>query len=773
MKEYPQKARVLLNFFGRNILLPEMGLAADVIADGRIMKIKGTILEIVYRNVENGYSVVWLDVNPMPCTAVGVFPPVSVGEVVEAEGEWVNNSRFGEQFAVEHVEVKPPATKDAVFKYLSSGLFKGIGEVTAYAIVEKFGENALNIIETDPAKLAQVKGVSVKKAMSISETYMSLREMQETIVYLQGYGVPLNTALRIYKAYEASTRRIIEENPYRLVDDVDGIGFITADKIAKLTGIPANSKFRISAALVYLLKDAMEKNGHTYLPRNELVNETDKLLSLDDENVEELINDALCDCEIEGKIVRLEKDGKEVVMYSRNYICEQSIAAHIVNLISAGASVSLNIEEDLKEYERLKHITFHESQRAAIRSCLECGVNVITGGPGTGKTTIIQCIIEVLRARNYSVCLCAPTGRAAKRLSEATGLEAKTIHRLLDLDFTDGKGRFRFNEDTKLEQDVVIVDEVSMCDEYVFNALIKSIKYGGRLIMVGDKDQLPSVGAGNVLADVISCGIVPVSYLTHIYRQGEDSYIVTNAHRINKGLMPVIDNKCKDFFVDNKADATAALNVITDMVSRRIPAYAGVNPRDIQVLCPMKKGIIGVENMNVRLQETLNPFGGKPQLQVGNRIFRKGDKVMHIVNDYELEWQNPDDMTTGSGVFNGDIGYIEEVDEKEPSIVVAFDDGKRVRYSQGDFDELTLAYAISVHKSQGSEFPVVIVAVTSGNYMILTRNLLYTAVTRAKNMVVLVGATENIEKMVKNNYTAKRYSLLADFVKDADRRKNG
>ena len=737
------------------------------------MKIKGTILEIVYRNVENGYSVVWLDVNPMPCTAVGVFPPVSVGEVVEAEGEWVNNSRFGEQFAVEHVEVKPPATKDAVFKYLSSGLFKGIGEVTAYAIVEKFGENALNIIETDPAKLAQVKGVSVKKAMSISETYMSLREMQETIVYLQGYGVPLNTALRIYKAYEASTRRIIEENPYRLVDDVDGIGFITADKIAKLTGIPANSKFRISAALVYLLKDAMEKNGHTYLPRNEMVNETDKLLSLDDENVEELINDALCDCEIEGKIVRLEKDGKEVVMYSRNYICEQSIAAHIVNLISAGASVSLNIEEDLKEYERLKHITFHESQRAAIRSCLECGVNVITGGPGTGKTTIIQCIIEVLRARNYSVCLCAPTGRAAKRLSEATGLEAKTIHRLLDLDFTDGKGRFRFNEDTKLEQDVVIVDEVSMCDEYVFNALIKSIKYGGRLIMVGDKDQLPSVGAGNVLADVISCGIVPVSYLTHIYRQGEDSYIVTNAHRINKGLMPVIDNKCKDFFVDNKADATAALNVITDMVSRRIPAYAGVNSRDIQVLCPMKKGIIGVENMNVRLQETLNPFGGKPQLQVGNRIFRKGDKVMHIVNDYELEWQNPDDMTTGSGVFNGDIGYIEEVDEKEPSIVVAFDDGKRVRYSQGDFDELTLAYAISVHKSQGSEFPVVIVAVTSGNYMILTRNLLYTAVTRAKNMVVLVGATENIEKMVKNNYTAKRYSLLADFVKDADRRNIG
>ena len=737
------------------------------------MRLTGTVLEIVYRNVENGYSVVWLDTNPMPCTAVGVFPPVASGEVVDVEGEWVNNSRFGEQFAVESVTVKPPATKDAVFKYLSSGLFKGIGEVTAYAIVENFGENALNVIETAPARLAEVKGVSVKKAMAISETYMSLREMQETIVYLQGYGVPLNTALRIYKAYEAATRRVIEQNPYKLVDDVDGIGFITADKIAKLTGVPADSKFRISAAVVYLLKDAMDKNGHTYLPLTELVNETDKLLAIDNENVEQLINEAICDCEIEGKVVRLEKNGREIVMHARNYVCEQSIAAHIVSLTTGGASLSLHADDDLAEYEKAHGITFHESQRAAIMSCLKSGVNVITGGPGTGKTTIIQCIIELLKARNYSVCLCAPTGRAAKRLSEATGLEAKTIHRLLDLDFTDGKGHFTFNENTKLEQDVVIVDEVSMCDEYVFNALIKSIKYGGRLIMVGDKDQLPSVGAGNVLADVISCGIVPVSYLTHIYRQGEDSYIVTNAHRINKGLMPVIDNRCRDFFVDNKADATAALNTITDMVARRIPAYAGVTPRDIQVLCPMKKGIIGVENMNAKLQETLNPFGGKPQLQVGNRIFRKGDKVMHTVNDYELEWQNPDDLTTGTGVFNGDIGYIEEVDEKDASVVVAFDDGRRVRYGQGDFDELTLAYAISVHKSQGSEFPVVIVAVTSGNYMILTRNLLYTAVTRAKNMVVLVGATENIEKMVKNNYTAKRYSLLSDFVKDAYARKAG
>ena len=402
------------------------------------MRLTGTVLEIVYRNVENGYSVVWLDTNPMPCTAVGVFPPVASGEVVEVEGEWVNNSRFGEQFAVESVTVKPPATKDAVFKYLSSGLFKGIGEVTAYAIVEKFGENALNVIETDPARLAEVKGVSVKKAMAISETYMSLREMQETIVYLQGYGVPLNTALRIYKAYEAATRRVIEQNPYKLVDDVDGIGFITADKIAKLTGVPADSKFRISAAVVYLLKDAMDKNGHTYLPLTELVNETDKLLAIDNENVEQLINEAICDCEIEGKVVRLEKNGREIVMHARNYVCEQSIAAHIVSLTTGGASLSLHADDDLAEYEKAHGITFHESQRAAIMSCLKSGVNVITGGPGTGKTTIIQCIIELLKARNYSVCLCAPTGRAAKRLSEATGLEAKTIHRLLE--YSSGGG---------------------------------------------------------------------------------------------------------------------------------------------------------------------------------------------------------------------------------------------------------------------------------------------------------------------------------------------
>ena len=392
------------------------------------------------------------------------------------------------------------------------------------------------------------------------------------------------------------------------------------------------------------------------------------------------------------------------------------------------------------------------------------GVNVITGGPGAGKTTIVKCIIHLLRSRNYTVRLCAPAGTAAKRLTETTGVEAKTIHRLLDLDFSDGKGKFMFNESSKLQEDVIIVDEVSMCDDYVFNALIKAIKFGGRLIMVGDKDQLPSVGAGNVLADMIASGIVPVSYLTQIYRQSDDSLIVENAHRINAGKMPVINNRSRDFFFDNKSDPEDILATVTDMVTRRIPSYAAVKPMDIPVLCPMKKGVIGVENMNDTLQEALNPAArGKAELKVGMHTFRTGDKVMHTVNNYDLEWTD-EEGGAGSGVFNGDIGRIEQIDPLAPSMTVLFDDGKRVKYMQGDFDDLTLAYAISVHKSQGSEFPVVIIALMSGNYMILTSNLLYTAVTRAKEMAVLIGSSDNLEKMVKNNYTAKRYSMLESFL---------
>lgn len=726
---------------------------------------KGTVLEVIFRNAENGYCVLYMQGDSMPYTAVGTFPPLTEGETLEMEGNWVRNSRFGEQFAVTSVKVLPPTSKEAIFKYLSSGLFKGVGEVTAYAIVEKFGEQALDVIEHYPAKLAQVKGVSLKKAISIQESMLNLKEMQDTIVFLQSYGVSLGLAIKIFKAYEKSTAKIVHDNPYQLVDDIEGVGFLTADKIAAKIGIEPDSRFRIGAAIVHVLKEAANKNGDTYLPENKLIDEVYKLLRLEREDAVELISEMIEDCEVTGKIVRLRKDEEEVDMLARNYVCEKSIATYVKAMLNNAASLPLDADEEIELYEKLNHITLHESQAQAVRSCLIKGVNIITGGPGTGKTTIVKCIIHLLRSRNYSVCLCAPTGRAAKRLTETTGVEAKTIHRLLDLDFSDGKGKFMFNESTKLEEDVVIVDEVSMCDDYVFNALIKAIKFGGRLIMVGDKDQLPSVGAGNVLADMIASGIVPVSYLTQIYRQSEDSLIVENAHRINAGKMPVINNRSRDFFFDNKADPDDILATVTDMVTRRIPAYAAVDPMEIQVLCPMKKGVIGVENMNLTLQNALNPpQKQKTELKVGLRTFREGDKVMHTVNNYELQWTD-DEGGTGTGVFNGDIGKIEKISPSEPSLQVLFDDGKRVKYMQGDFEDLTLAYAISVHKSQGSEFPVVIIALMSGNYMILTRNLLYTAVTRAREMAVLVGSQENLEKMVKNNYTAKRYSMLESFLK--------
>lgn len=727
---------------------------------------KGTVLEVIFRNADNGYCVLYMQGDVLPFTAVGVFPPLTEGETLEMDGSWVKNSRFGEQFSVTSVKVLPPTSTEAIFKYLSSGLFKGVGEVTAYAIVEKFGAKTLDVIEKQPARLAEIKGISLKKAIAIQESMLNLKEMQDTIVYLQNYGVSLNLAIKIFKAYDKSTAKIIENNPYQLVDDIDGVGFLTADKIAAKIGVAPDSRFRISAAIVHVLKEAANKNGDTYLPENKLIDEVDALLRLDDPDAGALIGDMVQDCEVTGKIVRLEKDGETVDMLARNYVCEKSIATYVKAMLSAADGLPLDADEEIALYEKLNGIKLHSSQVEAVRSCLQRGVNIITGGPGTGKTTIVKCIIHLLRSRNYSVCLCAPTGRAAKRLTETTGVEAKTIHRLLDLDFSDGKGKFLFNESTKLDEDVIIVDEVSMCDDYVFNALLKAIKFGGRLIMVGDKDQLPSVGAGNVLADMISSGIVPVSYLTQIYRQSDDSLIVENAHRINAGKMPVINNRSRDFFFDNKSDPEEILATVTDMVTRRIPAYAAVKPMDIQVLCPMKKGVIGVENMNETLQNTLNPpQKGKAELKVGMHTFRVGDKVMHTVNNYDLQWTD-DEGAAGSGVFNGDIGRIERVDPIEPSLDVLFDDGKRVRYMQGDFDDLALAYAISVHKSQGSEFPVVIIALMSGNYMILTRNLLYTAVTRAKEMAVLVGSSENLEKMVKNNYTTKRYSMLESFLKE-------
>ncbi len=726
------------------------------------MELKGNVFNVIFRNADNGYSVVELSSNGRLITAVGKFPPVTEGQDLVLEGSYTVNPQFGQQFSATDIKIAPPTSKESIMRYLSGGLFKGVGEVTAYAIVEAFGEDTLKIIENSPARLAQVRGISLKKAMEINTSYNMLRGMQDAIIFLQELDISLNMAIKIYKRYEGDTIVIVKSNPYRLVEDIDGIGFLTADKIASGMGVSSDSRFRITAAIAHTLKEAVNKNGHTYLPKGALIAQTATLLKLNRDDESELIADVLEEMEVAGKLVSVELAEHTAVMLASYYLTEKQIAASIVRLSSAVVD-DYSALSDISEYERVNNIVLHEGQKTAVQGCLSNRMSVVTGGPGTGKTTIIKCIISILKQRGQSFALCAPTGRASKRLSEATGEEAKTVHRMLDLSFGSG-GVFSFGENYKVDADVVIVDEVSMCDEYVFGALLSSLKSKASLIMVGDKDQLPSVGAGNVLADVISSKAVPVYYLTQIYRQEEGSLIISNAHAINNGVMPTFDNKSKDFFFQQADDAQQITDYIIEMVTRRLPAYTGMEPIQIQVLCPMKKGIAGVENLNAALQDAVNPkTKDKRELKVGALVLRQGDKVIHTVNNYSLEWVDSD-MSAGSGVYNGDIGYITDVNLTEPSVTVVFDDGRRAKYTQGILDQIRPAYAISVHKSQGCEFPVVALALQRGNYMIMTRNLLYTAVTRAKNMAVIVGAKDTIGNMVKNTYCVRRYSLLSDFI---------
>lgn len=735
------------------------------------MEINGSVTDIIFRNQENGYSVVELACKGKLLTAVGKFPPVTEGQDLVLEGRFVINRQFGEQFAVDKVSIAQPTSEESIVRYLSGGLFKGVGEVTARNIVDNFGTDTLKVIEHEPARLAQVKGISLKKAMEINTSFHYLRDMQDAILFLQELDIGLNVAIRIYKIYGAETVKIVKNNPYKLVEDVDGVGFLTADKIASGLGIREDSRFRITAAVVHTLKEATNKNGHTYLPRQLLVRECKKLLNLQRLDGEQVIDGVIDDMEVAGKLVCINTPEHTAVLLSGFYISERAIAGTIVRLTHMMMPLEISVKTDISEYERINKISLHENQKKAVEGCLKHGICVVTGGPGTGKTTIIKCIISILKARKKKVALCAPTGRAAKRLTEATGEEAKTIHRMLDLSFGEG-GIFTFDESTKLDADVVIVDEVSMCDEYVFSALLSSLKGGAGLVMVGDKDQLPSVGAGNVLADVIKSGVVPVYYLTQIYRQDEHSLIVSNAHAINNGKMPVIDNKSRDFFFSSCEDPEEILHTVIDMVTKRLPGFTCLLANRIQVLCPMKKGIAGVENMNAKLQETLNPpEKSKPEIRLGMNVLRLGDKIIHTVNNYDLEWTDEEGVT-GSGIYNGDIGYITAVNPTEPSLTVTFEDGKTAKYIQGSLDQIKPAYAVSVHKSQGCEFPVVVIALPKGNYMIMTRNLLYTAVTRAKSVVVLVGSKQTVANMVSNTYTTRRYSLLADFISEREKGHN-
>ena len=724
------------------------------------MKLVGIVENVIFQNSENFYTVVDLDCNGQLVTAVGTFPPVSEGEELTMEGEFTTNSKYGEQFVVSEVKGMLPETDEGIIRYLSSGLFEGVGPVTATNIVKKFGSKTFEIMEKSPALLTDVKGISHKKATAIAASYRENLGMQRAVMFFSSYGITTSMAVKIYKVYGAQSEEVVSKNPYKLITDVDGIGFLTADKIALSIGLPKDSEFRTRAAIVHVFKEEGAKNGHTYLPEEDLLARTVALLRPENDFTA-AFNEAVVSLSLEGEIKRV--NGGLALSYYE-YL-ERGTAGKLIKISREFEPHHVDVDASIGEFERVHGITLHDNQRQAVSAGVNSGVTIITGGPGTGKTTIIKAIIHILQGQGRNVCLCAPTGRAAKRMSEATGVEAKTIHRLLDLDFKDGKGHFTFNDETRLPYDAVIVDEVSMADAYVFNALVKAVERGAGLIIVGDKDQLPSVGAGNVLRDIIASQMFPVCYLTQIYRQGKESLIVTNAHKINAGEMPELGATDKDFFFMERSGVDMR-ETICSLVTERLPKFAGVAPEEIQVLAPVKKGVSGVNELNRQLQSMLNPAKDKKVVAIGENFFRQGDKVMQTANNYNLEWKrfcDNGDVERGKGVFNGDIGMISAINT-EGNPVVLFDDGKYVEYAREDCADLTLAYAVSVHKSQGSEFGVVVLAVMAGGYNIMTRNLLYTAITRAKKLVVAVGEKKNLAYMVKNDYTAKRYTLLCDYL---------
>lgn len=735
------------------------------------MALVGTIEDIVYRNEENGYTVARLSKDEGVVTVVGKFIDIQIGSMVTLEGKF-EKTKYGVQYAFDTYEISMPQSLEGIEKYLGSGLIRGVGPITARKIVEHFGTETLDVLEYTPQKLAQINGISDKKAVEIGFSFKEHREVQNTIILLQGFNITTNMALKIYNIYRDKTADIVKNNPYKLVEDIDGIGFLTADRIAQNAGIPEDSLFRIRAGLIYVLKMSCERNGNTYLPKNMLLDEAAKTLNLSYEENEGKFTEAFDSLTLDRTAVSMWVDNVEIVMLSKYYYYENTIAQKLVWLANCQQEDNVDVSEEIKLFEQRSKIEFHEEQRRAVAGAIQNGVFVITGGPGTGKTTIIKCILEILSNSQKKVALAAPTGRASKRMSDSTGHEAKTIHRLLEVNQIQAdQSFFVHNESNPLQYDCVIVDEVSMVDASLMSSLLKALPRDCKLILVGDKDQLPSVGAGNVLADILGSGIIKYCMLTKIFRQEEKSLIVTNAHLINDGKMPLIDNTSMDFFFESKNDPEFVKDTIVDLVTSRLPKYLKIDPQQIQVLAPLKAGACGIENLNKELQERINPPSpNKRQMEFARIIFREGDKVMQMTNNYDLEWKKHGRFAdeNGQGVFNGDIGQILTIDAQTGEVVVEFEDGRICLYTRPDLVDLSLSYAITIHKSQGSEFDVVIIPAISGPSMILTRNLIYTAVTRAKKMVVIVGEKQYLHRMVANKYTATRYTLLKRLLLTAN-----
>ena len=741
-------------------------------------KIKGYIEHFIYKNTENGYGVLNLVVSDDEIVCTGVFRDVDVGDTIEAEGDYISHPVYGDQFKVASYEVSVPDDAASMQRYLGSGAIRGIGEALAKRIVSKFGDDTFRIIEDEPERLAEIKGISEKKAMDIAMQMAEKREMRNAMIFLQQFGISDNLAVKIYNTYGERIYKAIKENPYQLSDDIAGVGFKTADEIAGKVGIQIDSDYRIKSGIYYaLLQSSLD--GNTYLPIDELIRRTIDVLSTrpDYDIDEETVRTQIYNLTVDKKLI-IKNDSE--VYASTYYYEEQGCAAMLYNL-SISEKVSEAEKENYKnqiiEMEAKRNIELDDLQLEAVIQSITNGVVIITGGPGTGKTTTINTIISYYARMGLDIMLAAPTGRAAKRMTEATGYEAKTIHRLLEVSGQvddDDKQRgvhFEKNRDNPLETDAIIIDEMSMVDIHLFYALLKALIPGVHLILVGDSSQLPSVGPGQVLSDLIASGRFSTIYLKKIFRQAEESDIVMNAHRIHDGQAPVLDNKSKDFFFLERSDPGVIYKHMVQLIRDKLPSYVDAGPFDIQVLTPMKKGALGAQQLNLILQEYLNPPDeGKKEHAYGDHVFREGDKVMQIRNNYQATWEIVGKyniaVDSGMGVFNGDMGIIREINEYSQDMIVEFDEKRRVRYPFADLDELELSYAITIHKSQGSEYPAVIMPLLGGPRMLLNRNLLYTAVTRAKNTVCILGSSQTVMTMVSNEQQLKRYTGLKDRIKE-------
>lgn len=730
--------------------------------------LNGFIESIVFKSEDTGYVVCKIRNEKSLISAVGTVPFMKEGQNVRLKGYWTVHKQFGNQFNIQEYEELLPNSIDGIEKYLSAGIIHGIGPVTAKKIIEKFGEETLNIMENHIERLMEIEGIGEKKFQIIYESYIEQQGLKDIILYFHKHGVTNNQCVKIYKKFGPNARQIVSENPYILCDEISGIGFKTADRIAMSIGIEVNSEFRIQSGIKYVMNQFCAA-GNTFMPRNNIIEECGRNLSVS----KELIEKNIYDMAAQQKIIIEKVNDIEVGFLLQYYYCELGVTSKIITLgLQQIQTVNSDIDFEIDVFEKEQKIQFAQSQREAIIGAFNNGIEIITGGPGTGKTTIIKAIIHIYENNGMKVILGAPTGRAAKRMTESTGREAKTIHRLLEMGISDDdESVFEKGESSPLDCDVIIIDEASMIDITLMQTLLKAINLGTRLIIVGDVDQLPSVGPGNVLKDLIESEYIKVVRLKEIFRQGSESLIVVNAHRINEGQMPLLNKKDKDFFFINEENQERIVNLIVDLMNRRLPTFNNSWDRlkDMQILTPMRKGILGVTNLNNRLQEMFNPPSkDKKERTSRDMIFREGDKVMQTKNNYTLKWIRVSGYgeNEGVGVFNGDLGFIESIDEESKVLTIIFDEERKVIYDFNFLDELDLAYATTIHKSQGSEFKVVIIPVFMGSPFLMNRNLLYTGITRAKQLVVVVGFQKALMYMINNTNSIERYSALRYRIRD-------